>query len=458
MVIFDNLKIRVESLLTTPGQELGRWARFARFQIQLWRFCMRRLRQHNAMAMSAALSFRTIFTLIPTLVLAVMVMKPFGLLEDSKASLRNFLDTVGISQIKLVQDTQIPLEESEITGAQKSVLQTSATEEIMKLVEAVENQLTFGLVGPVGIALLIWTALTLLTTIERSLNRIYEARASRGVFRRLMLYWSVITLLPVLLTAAFYGFNKVSQAFAHTPVLFYVVRGFNWGGSVIVGMLLLAVVYKLMPNTSVGYRAAFGGAMIALPLWLIVKWAFGLYVIEVAKTSLYGVLGLLPLFLMWLNFSWLIFLFGAELSYTAAGLSRMQSEEQAEKIVLGPSELLAAAVAVASDYNKGAGPVRFAQIAARLNLPDVSVQRLMERLQLKEVICPVESETDNAYVLTRPAEKIGVLEIMDIGGAQTASVSSNPFEEHIADKISRVNQQARSALGDMTLNDIISER
>jgi DNA-binding IscR family transcriptional regulator len=101
--------------------------------------------------------------------------------------------------------------------------------------------------------------------------------------------------------------------------------------------------------------------------------------------------------------------------------------------------------------------VRFEQIAARLNLPDASVQRLLERLQHKQLICPVESENDNAYLLTRPAEKIGVLEIMDIGPDQSAPDAPAAYQEHIAAKINRVNQQAQTALGDMTLADIIAE-
>ena len=184
MVIRDKLKSRIESLLTTPGQELGRWARFLRFQIQLWRFCMRRLRQHNAMAMSAALSFRTIFNLIPILVLAILVMKSVGVLQDSKDSLRKLLDTAGFSQIRLLDDSSSEAAKLQDQTTLPSDTRNSAADEIMNLVENVENQLTFSRVGPVGIALLIWTSVTLLTTIERSLNRIYEARASRGVFRQ----------------------------------------------------------------------------------------------------------------------------------------------------------------------------------------------------------------------------------------------------------------------------------
>ena len=60
-----NIRRRVEEAFNRPGDELSRLARFLRFQLELWRFCARRLRENNLMAMSAALSFRTIFAMIP---------------------------------------------------------------------------------------------------------------------------------------------------------------------------------------------------------------------------------------------------------------------------------------------------------------------------------------------------------------------------------------------------------
>ncbi|HET6429862.1 MAG TPA: hypothetical protein VFJ30_15715, partial [Phycisphaerae bacterium] len=74
MKIVDTLRQRIEALLTAPREELGRWGRFCRYQIHLWRFCLQRLRQHNAAAMSAALSFRTVFAMVPALVVALLVM------------------------------------------------------------------------------------------------------------------------------------------------------------------------------------------------------------------------------------------------------------------------------------------------------------------------------------------------------------------------------------------------
>src|SRR5262245_24608837 len=100
----DPINAQVRRLITQPGQELGRLARFVHFQVKLWRFCAARLHRNNLLAMAAALSFRTIFALIPTLVLAFLVAGALGVLEDSKGSLRSFLEASGFSQIAALPD------------------------------------------------------------------------------------------------------------------------------------------------------------------------------------------------------------------------------------------------------------------------------------------------------------------------------------------------------------------
>ena len=162
------------------------------------------------------------------------------------------------------------------------------------------------------------------------------------------------------------------------PVVASVLATVGWVGPIVVEIAFLAAVYKLMPNTQVKFNAAVGGAVVAVPLWLIAKWAFGLYVFHlVGRGSLYGTLGLLPLFLLWLNLSWLLFLFGATLAHTAANLAEMQADEESERSVLTPSVLLAATAAVARPYLARSGPVALDDVAARLRLTSAAAERLL---------------------------------------------------------------------------------
>ena len=120
--------------------------------------------------------------------------------------------------------------------------------------------MTFQALGPVGGVLFVWTALTLLTTIERSLNRIFGAPRSRSLPRRVLLYWSVLTLGPVLLAVASYVGRRTVSTFNDLPGLAWMLVVVGWVGPIVVGVIVLASVYFLLPNTAVDWRGAPGGS------------------------------------------------------------------------------------------------------------------------------------------------------------------------------------------------------
>ncbi len=468
MKIISKLRQRIRTLLTAPGDELGRWAKLVKINIQLWRLCGRRLHEHNAMAMSAALSFRTLFAMIPVLVLSLLVLKSVGVVEKSDIRLSDILEGVGFSQIQIVTEKR-PARES-FKDASTSQLGEQETQRprrrrrendvitvsghIEKLVKKIERKLTLGKIGPIGVVLLIWTALTLLTTIERSLNRIFAAPRSRSLVRRILVYWSVLTLVPVAMAGAIYAGKQIMGGIEDNDGVSWIVSAAIWIGPVIIGLILLAAIYSLMPNTRVPFRAAAGGAIVALPLWLVARWGFGLYVSEVGKNSLYGALGLLPIFLLYLNLSWLIFLFGAELAHAAISLSGMNIHAVEEGEPVSYSRLLGAAFAVAQPYSQGSGPVSMEQIAAALDLPESSVGKIMTRLRAIGIVYPVESDLQEAYVLARPAEKISLLELMEISTVEK-DLSVENFDLQISQRISRVEGLARESLGKTTLAEVI---
>jgi membrane protein len=450
------MRQRIERFLSEPGRELGRWARFVRFQIALWRFCASRLRDNNVMAMSAALSFRTIFTMIPFLVLALLVMKSVGALDNTRATLRRFLDASGFAQIAVVTDSTTTRPTGGAASQPSNVI--NVADEIEKVVAQVESKLTFERIGPIGGVLLVWTALTLLTTMERSLNRIFDAPRARGLARRILLYWSTMTLGPLALVAAVYLGGNVVERFSDVAGVGWILAAFGWFGPIVVGVLILSAAYALLPNTIVHFRAALGGAVIAVPLWLTAKWGFSVYVQRlVVNGNLYGVLGVLPLFLLWLNLSWLIFLFGAELAHTAANLKGMELAERARNIVLGPSDVLATAIVVARAYAAGNGPIRLDEIATPLGLPADSVQGLIERLSESGVVCAVADGGGRRYTMARAASGVPVLDILELGDPRNGTKSDGTYDESIARAVARVQSPAAKSLDHLTLADALAD-
>ena len=456
MKVIDSIKTRLTRLLTAPGEELGSWARFVRFQIHLWRHCARRLGENNAMAMSSALSFRTIFALVPALILALLVLRTFGVAADSKQVMRELFRHSGLSQLTYAESRR-PSDDDPwaIPIMQPQDSSVTVAETIESLVDRVEKQLTLGRLGPIGAVLLIWTALTLLTTIERSLNRVFGAPRSRSLLRRLLLYWSVVTLGPVLLMSAGYLGNKIAASFGNHPALSWTVGAIGWVGPIVVGILLLAALYSMMPNTQVRFRVAVEGALVAIPLWLVAKWGFAQYVEHVGRRSLYGAIGLLPLFLMWLNLSWWIFLFGAEVAHTAANLSRMVSADRDERVILTPWHVLAAVLAVARSQSLGRGPAAVEKISTAANLGYDVTERLLGRLTAEGILCHVADETGQ-FVLARPAAKIPVAEILRIGSAEIAGERARSGGE-VDRAVAEVRRRIEADVEHLTIEDALGD-
>ena len=447
---------RVVRMLASPGEELGSWARFVRFQVRLWTFCARRLRKNNALAMSSALSFRTILAMVPAIVLGVVVLKSFGALGDTRQALRNGLRRSGLAKIAVV----VAPRESGPAGTQPSSRpgQTvSVADEIERVVTHVEAQLTFGRLGPVGVALLIWSALTLLTTMERSLNRIFGAPRSRGIARRVMLYWSAMTLGPVAWFLANYAAGLTAPWFASSGRWGWVLAAVGWAQPVLVGIVLLVALYVLMPNTKVSVRSALGGAMVALPLWLLAKWGFGVYVRELVGTgNLYGSLGLLPLFLLWLNLSWYLFLFGAQIAHTAANLDDLTRAERAERTGFGPWELLGAALAVARAFTSGVS-AGVEHVAGALGVSRASARALLDRLAAEGVLCPTRQKRQTVYVPSRDLARLRVAEVMEFAASTDEHHPAAPPAGELDRLVGRVRHMAGRALADMTLADLLAE-
>lgn len=435
---------------------LGSLARFVPFQVRLWRYCAQRLHDNNLTAMAAALSFHTIFALIPTLVLVLLTLSSLGLLEVNKQSLRNFLVASGFARIGVggphtpqqsaadTRDWRTPT--SEPAEMQRD-LGINVADEILGLVESVQGQLTIQRVGPIGIALFIWTAINLLSIMEDALNRVFGAARNRSVVRRSLMYWAVLTLGPVALAIALYFGQAAISAALGAPVLSAIARLLGVLGPTLVGILLLTATYVLLPNTIVHRQAALGGAFVAVMLWLVARWGFALYVGSfVVNGNLYGILGVLPLFLLWLYFSWLIFLFGAELAHTAANLKRLEVFDDSAPLIVTPVCAVRVVDCVLRTFQKGQGAADFSRICAETGISADALRWLLTRLVDRGVLAETGAEKPSAYLPAKPADQTEIREAWmacdsdspEIGGPENNTAAQ------------RLEARVRAALGSTT--------
>lgn len=445
--------------------EASRWMHWVHHHAQLGWVALAWVGRSRLLTMSSALSFRTIFALVPILVLTLVMLRTVAY-DDAQRALRGFLQEAGLERIELQRDIETADEDIEPADEDIDAPPASAPHVVTErrlinladrlefLVAEVAGKLTLGKVGPLGAVVLIWTALTLLITMETSLNRIFEARDSRPWASRILLYWAIITLTPVLLIAAEYVGIRLGHAAGRLGMLAWVVATLGWMTKVAGGTVAIAAVYKWMPFTRVSFTHAVRGAVVATLVWTAAKWGFAVYVTEVVgKGSVYGALGLLPIFLFWVNLSWTIFLMGAAYTHASAHLYGIRAAEQAARMTVRASSLLAAAVVVGRSFQQGRGPVTLEDLAQSLAMPEEFVGRLMDRLESGGVVAGIRTGNDpnpDAYTLTRPAELIGVSQVMEIApGPEDARIS--PAAGELAQAIGGLQAQLAHRLGALTL-------
>jgi len=471
MKSLDEVRHRIRNLLTAPQAELGSWARFARGQITLWRYCMRRLGENNVQAMSSALSFRTIFALVPLVIVAFLALKSLGVVEDSKVWLHDFLDQSGLTHITYSTGNEggpaeeggaspVPpvVESPDPAGTAPYTVpeQITVAEKIESVVDYAESQLTVGRVGPLSAVLLVWTALTLLTTIERCLNRIFEAPRARGLARRILIYWSVVTLGPVLLVTAVELGGRLVDSVRNVPVLAWTLGPIGWVAPFVMGVLFLAALYALMPNTHVSFRRALEGAVLAVPIWAVFRWAFALYVERVGSQSLYGALGLLPLFLLWLNLSWWIFLFGAQVAHAAANVQRLMRARQDAEGPVTPWHDLAAVLAIAQTQETLGGAATPADVAQALAWPEARAEALVGRLAEAGVLIRSETGPETRCGLAVTPDRLPVARVLHLRWADAEEQADPDGGASVARAVAHVRRQAEAGIDHLTVADMMA--
>jgi membrane protein len=301
--------------------------------------------------------------------------------------------------------------------------------------------------------LLAWTAITLLMTLEQSLNRIFCVSTPRPFWRRLLIYWLALTLLPLIVAVGTYSLAQFAAPLQELPYARWAIGAAGWLIWVAATFMGVALLYKLLPNTHVAFAYAIRGAAVAVPLWLLAHWGLSIYISRfVGKGNLYGALGLLPLFLLWLNTLWCIFLLAAAMTYVTANLRRLRSMDLAKSVMLGPLDLLAMMLLVQRSFDLGRGPVKLETLSNAVSLPEHSVEVMLKRLVQSKLLCAAKG-SHGAYVPARPASKVPLSEVMELGGP--SHVGQDRYDEPVARVLLQIQSKGLAAVADLSLANLM---
>lgn len=272
---------------------------FAR-QVYL-QFCM-----DNCPMRAAALAFTSLLSITPLMTVSFTVMTAFPLFRQLGAQLQDF-----VFQNFVATSAQIVQEHLQSFAGQ--AMNLSAT----------------------GIIFLVVTAVLMIFNMEQAFNAIWRVKRSRKGIPAFMMYWGLITFLPILIGISF----AISSYVFSLPLIEGTTETLGLRKPILTSFpylltfIAFTVLYITLPNCKVLVRhAAFGGA-VATIMFELAKYAFGLYVVNFPTYELlYGTLAAIPIFLVWIYLSWLIILFGAVVAHVS-GQSKESSLPPKEESV-----------------------------------------------------------------------------------------------------------------------------
>ena len=269
-------------------------------------FLAKRAKNDTIFRVAASLSYTSLIAIVPLLAIGLAIFSAFPVFSSARVQIEEFL-----------MQNFIPSIEQEISQYLSEFVNAAA-------------QLTT--IGVVGLAI---TAILLLSTIENSLNFIFKVNRPRRFTTKITLYWTVITLGPLLLGATFSlrGYLFTLQKFMPNEIESGSIFISNLLPAII-NMILLVLVYVLVPNKKVRIKNAFVGALIAVILFWVLRKGFSIFFsMTVTYKILYGALATIPVFLIWMYLVWAVVIFGAVVT---AALEEYQSldDRQLKKILI----------------------------------------------------------------------------------------------------------------------------
>jgi membrane protein len=320
-----------------------------------------------------------------------------------------------------------------------------------------------GAMGVTGSILLIFAAISMLSRIEDTFNDIWGVARGRSWFMRIVLYWGVISLVPILLVVALglatgphlEGTRKLLTAMPFVGNLLFRFL------PVVVLCLTFAVFYALIPNTKVHWKPALAGGLVGGLLFHLNNVVSVLYVSRVVSNSkIYGSLGLVPVFMIGLYFSWLILLFGAQVAYAYQNRATYFEEKQIENINQRGREFVALRLmtCVGQRFVQGEPPPSAGEIAEALAVPTRLVQQLMQTLGASRLVTEAAGP-EPAYVPARPLENItchDILLALRASQGQELETRDEPTRSEVYGEFHRIEEAERQAATSVTMLALVN--
>jgi membrane protein len=460
---FKKLRAEAQALLAEKDVEFHDDLPRSRKFVHFWALVGKSFARNRCPVRAAALAYTTLLALVPLLAVVVSVSTGFLKKEEGEQRIRAWISTATERIAPMVgllpKDTIIGPTAQDAT--QDSNEQEKLVSQIMTFIRNFQS----GALGVTAVLALVFVAISLLATIEATLNDMWGVTHGRGWFSRTVQYWAAITLGPLLLLLAG-GFSSWTRFEAGRKYIegVYLLGDLVLSHAVpfVILSLAFALFYLLMPNTKVAWRAALVGGMVAGGLLHLNSNLNFLYVSRVVTyKQIYGSLAILPLFLLALYLSWLILLFGAQTAYAFQNRRAYIQERQAERINQKGREFVALRLMthIGQRFQSGESPPTCSKITEEVGVPLRLASQILGILVETKLLVEVAGE-ETGYAPARPLDRISaqdILQALRSGHGQELATSDNSVRTLVRKEFDAIENAERGVAGALSLQALVEQ-
>lgn len=401
---------------------------------------VRDLTQGQLTLRAMGLVYTTLLSIVPLLAISFSVLKAFGVYNQIRPMLLSFLEPLGEKGVELTS----------------------------RIIGFIEN-MNVGVLGSVGLALLLYTAVSLVQKVEESFNYIWHVSRGRSIGERFSRYISALLVGPLLvfsalgLTAAAMSLAVVRDVMQVEPIGWFALQaGRLLPYALVIGAFTF--LYTFMPNTRVRLGSALAGGVVGGIVWQSAGWIFAQFAAASTRyAAIYSSFAILILFMMWLYLSWLILLFGSSVAFYVQHPEYLVKESRDLRLSNRMSEHLSLIIMslIARYHVDGRTPWSSDALSQALRMPFRSVDDVLMALRERNILTTTADDPPG-WLPVRDLDQVNVKDVLDAIRAAGEDASMKPdvlrgpvFVEQV---VARYEGAIEQALQGTTISDLASER
>ena len=384
---------------------------------------------------SMSLVYTTLLSVVPLVAFSFSVLKGLGVHRDLESRLYTILEPLGDKGIEI-------------------------TDRLMTLV----NNVNGSVLGSIGLAFFIYTAISMVQKIEESFNYVWYVSKPRSFSRRFTEYMLILLLGPVAVAIALGALaslqnEAIVQWAANNAVLGPVFSATSKLTPFLVVTAVFTALYKYMPNTEVRFRSALVGGLAGGFLWAALGMIFAAFVANSARTqAIYASFAIAVITLLWLYLNWLILLIGSQLAFYFQNPAYMRIGRREPRLSNAMRERLALNIMliVGTAFRDSNKSVNQRALSEELRIPSITVTPIIMALANKGLLTTLENDD---LLPGREMSRItlnDILEVVRIDG-ETGSYRDPRWAGAIDSIGETIDAAVESTLGDKSLSNLLDE-